>query len=138
LNHVEEKQEKVVTTKERQEITDILEFKNSLKKRIEELNLKLKNSNNLRESDVLINEIDTLESTLGRLSDLKYDDIARALEIAEAKKNFKQAKHLREQLCDIHDIESETSALMQKQKSLVHYRHRKFIASNMSMFAEIL
>jgi hypothetical protein len=78
--------------------------------------LNLKNSNNLRESDVLINEIDTLESTLGRLSDLKYDDIARAIEIAEAKKNFKQAKHLREQLCDIHDIESEISANVGKRK----------------------
>src|SRR5918996_1207778 len=29
-------------------------------------------SNDLRESDILINEIDTLESTLGRLSDIKY------------------------------------------------------------------
>jgi hypothetical protein len=47
---------------------------------------------------------------------LKYDDIARALEIAEAKKNFKQAKHLREQLCDIHDIESEISANVGKRK----------------------
>jgi hypothetical protein len=115
LNHVEEKQEKVVTTKERQEITDIIEFESVLKERIEDLNLKLKSSNNLRESDILVNEIDTLESILGRLSDLKYGDIARAIEIAEANKNLKQAKSLREELCDIHDIESEINAKMQKQ-----------------------
>jgi transcriptional regulator of heat shock response len=88
LNHVEEKQEKFVITKERQELTDIIEFENVLKERIEDLNVKLKNSNNLRESDILVNEMDTLESTLGRLYDLKYGDIARAIEIAEANKNF--------------------------------------------------
>jgi hypothetical protein len=116
LNQVEEKQEEVVTTKEQQELTDIIEFESILKERIEDLNVKLKYSNNLRESDILINEIDTLESTLGRLSDLKYGDIARAIEIAEANKNLKQAKRLREELCDIHDMESEISAKMQRQK----------------------
>jgi hypothetical protein len=116
LNQVEEKQEQLVSTKERQEITDIIEFESVLKERIEDLNVKLKNSNNLRKSDILVNEIDTLESVLGRLSDLKYGDIARAIEIAEANKNLKQAKSLREELCDIHDIESEMSAKMQRQK----------------------
>jgi hypothetical protein len=110
LNHVEEKQEILVTSKERQELTDIIEFESVLKERIEDLNVKLKNSNNLRESDILVNEIDTLESILGRLSDLKYGDKARAIEIAEANKNFKYAKRLREELCDIHDMESEISA----------------------------
>ena len=43
-----------------------------------ELNLKLKDSNNIRESDISINEIDTLESILGRLSDLKYGAETRA------------------------------------------------------------
>jgi hypothetical protein len=66
---------------------------------------------------MLVNEIDTLESVLGRLSDLKYGDIARAIEIAEANKNLKQAKRLRENLCDIHDMESEISAKIQKRKS---------------------
>jgi hypothetical protein len=51
--------------------------------RVQELNLRLKESNKLRESDILINEIDTLESVLGRLSDLKYGDKTRAIEIAE-------------------------------------------------------
>jgi hypothetical protein len=77
--------------------------------------LKLKDSNELREFDILINETDTLESILGHLSDLKYGDIARVIEIAEANKNLTQAKRLRE-LCDIHDMESEISAKMQKQK----------------------
>jgi hypothetical protein len=40
--------------------------------RIEELNFKLKNTRNLRESDFLKNEIDVLESILGLLSDVKY------------------------------------------------------------------
>jgi hypothetical protein len=96
-------------------LAQTIEFESVLKERIEDLNVKLKNSNNLRESDILINEIDTLEGTLGRLSDLKYGDTARAIEIAEAKKNFKQAKRLREELCDIHDMESEISAHMQNQ-----------------------
>ena len=45
----------------------------------------------LRESDILINEINTLESILGRLSDLKYGDKARAIEIAESNNNYQQA-----------------------------------------------
>ena len=51
---------------------DMIEFENMLQERIEELKVKLKNSNNLRESNFLINEIDMLESIWGRLSDLKY------------------------------------------------------------------
>ena len=80
------------------------------KKESKSLNLKLKDSNNLRESDVLINEIDTLESILGRLSDLKYGDKARAIEIAEANSDFKQAIRLRKQLVKIQDAEDEISA----------------------------
>jgi hypothetical protein len=53
-------------------MTETIEFENSLQERVQELNLKLKDCNNLRESDILINEIDILESILGRLSDLKY------------------------------------------------------------------
>jgi hypothetical protein len=52
--------------------------------------LKLKDSNDLRESDILINEIDTLESVLGRLSDLKYGEKARPIEVAEANHNYKK------------------------------------------------
>src|SRR5215510_458887 len=58
--------------KKRLEMMESIEFENSLQERVQELNLKLKDCNNLRESDILINEIDTLESILGRLSDLKY------------------------------------------------------------------
>jgi hypothetical protein len=47
------------TTKMRLQLTDVLEFENALQNRIQELNLKLKNCNNLRESDILINELDT-------------------------------------------------------------------------------
>jgi Ser/Thr protein kinase RdoA (MazF antagonist) len=80
--------------------------------------LKLKDSNNLRESDVLINEIDTLESVLGRLSDLKYGDEARAIEIAEANNNYQLANRLREQVIKIQDMESEISAQIQIQMQI--------------------
>ncbi|MFZ0555087.1 MAG: hypothetical protein WBL68_01980 [Nitrososphaeraceae archaeon] len=51
------KQVQIGTTNMRLELADTIEFENTLNKRIEELNLKLKESNNLRESDILINEI---------------------------------------------------------------------------------
>jgi hypothetical protein len=60
----EHKQIQVGTTKMRLEIADCIEFESILQARVEELNLKLKESNSLRESDILINEIDTLESIL--------------------------------------------------------------------------
>ena len=110
---IDRKQVQIGTTKMRLELTDTIEFENTLNKRIEELNLKLKESNNLRESDILINEIDTLESILGRLADLKYGDKARAIEIAEANNNYQQANRLRKQLIKIQDTEDEISAQIQ-------------------------
>jgi hypothetical protein len=108
------KQLQIGTTKMRLELTDTIEFENILNERIQELNLKLKESNNLRESDILINEIDTLESILGRLADLKYGDKARAIEIAEANNNYQQANRLRKQLIKIQDTEDEISTQIQK------------------------
>jgi hypothetical protein len=87
-----------------------IEFENILQERIQELKLKLKDSDDLRESDILINEIDTLESVLGRLSDLKYGEKARAIEVAEANHNYKQANRLRKQIIKIQDLESEFGA----------------------------
>jgi transcriptional regulator NrdR family protein len=110
---IDRKQVQLGTTKIRLGLADTVEFENILNKRIEELNLKLKESNNLRESDILINEIDTLESVLCRLSDLKYGDKVRAIEIAEADKNFQRANRLRKQLIKIQDVESEISAQIQ-------------------------
>ena len=107
---VDRKQVQLETIKMRLELADVIKFENILNKRIEELNLKLKDCNNLRESDVLINEIDTLESILGRLTDLKYGDKARAIEIAEANNNYQHANRLRKQLIKMQDTESEISA----------------------------
>jgi hypothetical protein len=104
------KQVQLGTTKMRLELADTIEFENTLQTREKELNLRLKDCNNLRESDILINEIDTLESVLGRLSDLKYGDKARAREIAEANNDFQQANRLRKQIIKIQDIEDEISA----------------------------
>jgi hypothetical protein len=94
----------------RLEMMDAIEFENSLQERVQELKLKLKDCNNLRESDILINEIDTLESILGRLSDLKYGAETRAIEVANANNDFKQANRLRKQLIKIQDTEDEISA----------------------------
>jgi hypothetical protein len=106
----EHKQVQLGTSKIRFELADTIEFENILKKRVEELSLKLKVSNNLRESDILINEIDTLESILGRLMDLKYGDKSRAIEIAEANDDFKQAIRLKKELIKFQDMESEIDA----------------------------
>jgi hypothetical protein len=109
----EHKQVQLGTTKMRLQLADCMEFENILQNRVQELNLKLKDSNNLRESDVLINEIDTLESILGRLADLKYGNRVRAMEIAEANHDFRRAIQLRKQINKIQDAESEISAQIQ-------------------------
>jgi hypothetical protein len=107
------KQIQLGTTKMRLELSDCIEFENVLQDRVQELNLKLKESNNLRESDILINEIDTLESILGRLADLKYGNRVRAMEIAEANHDFRRAIQLRKQINKIQDLEEEISAQIQ-------------------------
>lgn len=105
--------EQVNGTKKRLELADTIEFENILKDRANELNSRLKESSNIRESDILNNEIDTLESVLDCLSDLKYGDKARAIEIAETSNNYQHARRLREELCNIQDMESEISAQIQ-------------------------
>jgi hypothetical protein len=99
----------------RLELAETIRFENILSERVQDLNLKLKDSNNLWESDVLINGIDTLESVLGRLSDWKYGDKAQAIEISEANNNYQLANRLREQIIKIQDMESEISAQIQMQ-----------------------
>lgn len=111
------KQVQLGTTKTHLELADTIEFENILQSRIQQLKLKLKESNDLRESDILINEIDTLDSTLGRLADLKYGEKARAIEIAEANNDFRRATRLRKQVNKMYDLESEISAqIHQRQK----------------------
>lgn len=106
------KQVQLGTSKIRLELADVIKFENILKKRIEELNIKLKESNNLRESVTLINEIDTLDSILGRLMDLKYGKKTRAIEISEANQDFRRANRLRKQINKIQDLEDEISLTM--------------------------
>ena len=59
------------------------------------------------------------ESVLGRLSDLKYGDKARAIEIAEADNNYQQANRLRKQIIKLQDMESEIDSQIQKYSKLV-------------------
>jgi hypothetical protein len=89
---------------------ETIEFENTLQERLEELNLKLKDCNNLLASDILINEIDTLQSILGRLSDLKYGVETQAIEVANANYDFKQANRLRKKLTKFQDIKDKISA----------------------------
>jgi hypothetical protein len=106
------KQVQLGTSKIRLELADVIKFESILKERIEELNIKLKESNNLRESDILINEIDTLDNVLGRLMDLKYGDKTRAIEIAEASDDFRRATLLHKQINKIQDLEDKVSVTM--------------------------
>ena len=109
----EHKQIQLGTAKMRLELSDCIEFENVLQNRVQELNLKLKGSNNLRESDIIINEIDTLESILGRLADLKYGNRVRAMEIAEANQDFRRVIQLRKQINKMQGLESEISEQIQ-------------------------
>jgi hypothetical protein len=111
-NELKQAQVQLGTIKIRLELADVIKFENILKKRIEELNIKLKESNDLRESDILINEIDTLDSILGRLMDLKYGEKTRAIEISEADQDFRRADRLRKQINKIQDLEDEISVMM--------------------------
>ena len=110
LSRDHDERQQLGVTKKRLEMMETIEFENSLQEQVQELNLKLKDCNNLRESDILINEIDTLESILGRLSDLKYGAETRAIEIANANYDFKQANRLRKKLIKFQDAEDEISA----------------------------
>jgi hypothetical protein len=51
--------------------------------------------------------IDTLESILGRLSDLKYGEIARSIEIAEASNDFGEQPDYENRLLKSKDLEDE-------------------------------
>ena len=98
--------------KKRLEMMETIEFENTVQERVQELNLRLKESNKLRESDILINEIDTLDSIFGRLMDLKYGEKTRAIEISEANQDFRRANRLRKQINKIQDLEDEISLTM--------------------------
>jgi hypothetical protein len=88
LNRDMDDHQQLGVTKKRLEMMQTIEFENTLQERVQELKLKLKDCNDLRESDILINEIDTLESILGRLSDLKYGEKARAIETLDMDERF--------------------------------------------------
>jgi hypothetical protein len=95
---------------------DSIEFENTPQERIQDLKSKLKDCNNLRESDLLIIKWDTLESTLGRLFDVKCGEKVRSMEIAEANHELKQVSRLRKQLVKFQNIESEIGAQCSKTK----------------------
>jgi transcriptional regulator of heat shock response len=80
-------------TKTRLELEDIKKFENILQDKIQELEIKLEDSGNDREKEVLVNQIDTLKCVLGYLFNLKSDgDKTRAIEIG-GNNNFQQTSH---------------------------------------------
>jgi hypothetical protein len=98
-------------SKIRLEWEDTKKFENMLHEKIQELEIELQDSNTAREKEVLVNEIDTLKCVLGHLFSLKAGgDETRAIEIAEANQDFKEAVRLRKQLIKFQDLESEISA----------------------------
>ena len=118
--------------KKRLEMMETIEFENLLQEQVQELDLKLKDCNNLQESDILINEIDTLESILGRLCDLKYGAETQAIEVANANYDFKQANRLRKKLIKFQDTEDEISAQCSKTKSRLTSIGPNFMIRSMS------
>jgi hypothetical protein len=110
LDQGNDKRQQLGVTKMRLELEDTIKFENMLHEKIQELEIELEESISLRESDILINEIDTLKSVLGCLSDLKYGDKTRAKEIVEDNNKFEHVKHPREKLIQIQDMESEINA----------------------------
>jgi hypothetical protein len=113
---IDEQQQQLGLNKKRLEMMQIIEFESTLQERIQELKLKLKDSDDLHESDILINEWDTIESTLGRLMDLKYGDKARGIEKAEANHDFKRANRIRKQFVKMHNTEDEIRTQCSKTK----------------------
>jgi hypothetical protein len=82
LDHTNDKRQQLGITKMRLELEDTNKFENMLHEKIQEL--ELEESNSPRESDIIINEIETLKSVLYSLSDLKYGNKKPIIEIAEA------------------------------------------------------
>ena len=110
LNRDFDERQQLGINKKRLEMMDTIEFETILQDRVQELKSKLKDCNNSCKSDILINEIDTLESILGRLSDLKYGAETQAIEVANANYDFKRANRLRKKLIKFQDTEDEISA----------------------------
>ena len=84
LGQTNDKRQQLGVTKMRLELEDTNKFENMLHEKIQELEIELEESNSPRESDIIINEIETLKSVLYSLSDLEYGNKKPIIEIAEA------------------------------------------------------
>lgn len=84
LGQTNDKRQQLGVTKMRLELEDTNKFENMLHEKIQELEIELEESNSPRESDIIINEIETLKSVLYSLFDLKYGNKKPIIEIAEA------------------------------------------------------
>ena len=84
LDQANDKRQKLGVTRMRLELEDTNKFENMLHEKIQELEIELEESNSPRESDIIINEIETLKSVLYSLSDLKYGNKKPIVEIADA------------------------------------------------------
>jgi len=102
--------QKLGVSKIRLELEDTKKFENMLHDKIQELETELEDSSTAREKEVLRNEVSTLKCVFGHLFNLKSGrDEIRAIEISDARNNFRQTNHEGEQQNKLQDLESEIS-----------------------------
>lgn len=78
------------------ELEDIMKFENMLHEKIQEREIEQEESYSLRESDILMHEIETLKCILGYMTKLKYSDQTQTKEIMGTNdNNFQYSKCLR-------------------------------------------
>ena len=94
LNRAIDSRQQLGVSEVRLELEDTEKFENILHDKIQELEIELEDSNNDREKEVVINEIQTLKYVLGYLFNLKYSEKARATEIVKANNNRWQENRL--------------------------------------------
>jgi len=93
------------------ELEDIMKFENMLHEKIQEREIEQEESYSLRESDILMHEIETLKCILGYMTKLKYSDQTQTKEIIGTNNNnFQYSKCLSGQLNKVQDAESKISA----------------------------
>ena len=95
------------------ELQDTKKFENMIHDKIQELETELEDSNTVREKEVLLNQVRTLQRVLGHLFKLKsgVDDELLTIGAVETNSHYQQANRLK-QLNKIQDLKGEISVTM--------------------------
>ena len=104
---------KLGITLSRMELQDTKKFENMIHDKIQELETELEDSNTVREKEVLLNQVRTLQRVLGHLFKLKsgVDDELLTIGAVETNSHYQQANRLK-QLNKIQDLKGEISVTM--------------------------